>query len=151
MVLENKPERLIKETYLACIRNSVGTKMFRNFFLKENGKVFDATENGNLSCAFYVSGLLRMINLIESVHGTVEGIREDLERSGWEKVEEPIPGDVIIWEADESPDPHKHIGFYLGINLAVSNSSIKRQVAKHDWTFDATRKVEAIYSNPILK
>jgi hypothetical protein len=146
--MESKPERLIKKTYLACIRNSVGTRMFRQFFIKQEEKVLDAMKNGDLSCAFYVSGLLRIANLNKSIHGTIESTVKDLEESGWEKVKIPVPGDIIVWEASPENDMHKHIGFYLGRNLAVSNSSSKRRVTRHNWTYDGKRKVTAIYHNP---
>lgn len=150
--MENKPERLIKKTFIACIRNSVGTRMFRSFFLKKDDKVFDAMKNGDLSCAFYVSGLLKMADLVKSVHGTVEGTVIDLEESGWIKSGPLATGSVIVWEAvKEGDELHKHIGFYLGKDIAISNSSTKRKIVKHDWLYNGTRKIEAVYSNPNLK
>jgi hypothetical protein len=51
---------------------------------------------------------------------------------------------------------HKHIGFYIGKGIAVSNSSKKKVVAKHDWEFSSTtakqlRPIEAIYWLPLLR
>jgi hypothetical protein len=130
------------------MRNSVGAKMFRNLYLYQNGQTFDATKNGELSCAFYVSSLLVIFQLIKNIHGTVEHTRKDLEESGWAKTNQPTPGSVIIWDAIK--DGNEHIGFYIGRDKAISNSSIKRKITIHNWTYDNTRKVKTIYSNPIL-
>lgn len=146
-----KPKRLIKKTYLKFIRNSVGTKMFRNLYLYQDGQTFDATKGGELSCAFYASGLLVIFQLIKNVHGTIESTRKDLEESGWVKTDRPTPGSVIIWEAiQDDEDSNEHIGFYVGKDKAVSNSSTKKKIIIHNWTYDNTRKIKAIYSNPIL-
>lgn len=146
-----KPQRLIKKTYLKLIRNSVGTKMFRNFYLEQDSATFDATRGGELSCAYYVSGLLVIFQLIKSVHGTVTSTEKDLETSGWVKTDKPVPGDVIIWEPmDNDSDSNKHIGFYIGKNKAISNSSTKRKVIIHDWTYNNTRKIKSIYSKLVF-
>jgi hypothetical protein len=40
---------------------------------------------------------------------------------------------------------HKHIGFYIGNNRAISNNSVHDGgPAEHDWTFEGKRKVEAV-------
>lgn len=146
-----KPKRLINKTYLKFIRNSVGAKMFRNLYLKQDDKIFDATKDGELSCAFYVSGLLVIFQLIKHVHGTVESTRKDLEESGWTKTDRPTPGSIIIWDAiQDNEEENEHIGFYVGRDKAISNSSTKKKIIIHNWTYDNTRKVKAIYSNPIL-
>jgi len=148
---QTKPNRLIKKSYLKLVRNSVGTKMFRNFYLKQDGNVFDVTKGGELSCAFYVSSLLVIFQLIKNVHGTVESTRKDLEESGWTKTDQPTPGSVIIWQAiQDDEDSNEHIGFYVGRDKAISNNSRKKKIAMHNWTYDNARKVIAIYSNPIL-
>lgn len=125
--------------------------MFRNFYLELDDNVFDATKNGELSCAFYVSGLLVIFQLIKTIHGTVDGTIKDLEESGWVKTNQPTPGSVIIWEATlNGEDCNEHIGFYVGRDKAISNSSTKKKIIMHNWTYDNIRKVKAIYSNPIL-
>ncbi len=131
-------------------KNSIGCKTYRNFFIIDNEKEVDAMENGRLSCAFFVSGILSSFNLIKSVHGTVENTVLDLEESGWNRVKEPNPGDIIVWEAIDfgDGDIHKHIGFYIGDSLAVSNSSLEGYPVKHEWTFGGSRKVEATYRIP---
>ena len=146
-----QPKRLIKKSYLKCIQNSVGTKMFRNLYLELDDKVFDATKNGELSCAFFVSGLLKIFQLIKAMHGTVGGTIKDLEESGWIKTAQPTPGSVIIWEATlNGENGNEHIGFYVGRDRAISNSSTKKKINIHNWTYNNTRKIKAIYSNPVL-
>ena len=145
------PQRLVKKTFIKFIRNSVGTKMFRNFYLRQDNKIFDATKGGELSCAFYVSGILAIFGLIKNIHGTVKSTKKDLEESGWVEVEQPTSGSVIIWKPSENDqDQHDHIGFYVGRNMAISNNSSRMKITKHNWTYDNTRKIQAIYYNPTL-
>ena len=49
---------ILIDSYIAIIKNSVGSQLFRNLYAKVNGKKIDITENGKLSCAFYVSSVL---------------------------------------------------------------------------------------------
>lgn len=147
--MNDKTERLLKKTYLKFIRNSIGSKMFRNFYLKQGDETFDSLKDGELSCAFYVSSVLTTFALIERIHGTVAVTVKDLENSGWARLDKPTPGDVIVWDADAAG--HEHIGFYIGRAMAVSNSTAKRKISKHHWTYNDTRKVIAIYSLPTLK
>ncbi len=135
------------ESYLAVIKNSVETKMFRNFYAKVNGKKRDIVREGELSCALFVSSLLTMFGLIQRIHGTVDGTVFDLEKSGWKKVPSPKPGDVLVWEARlQGKEIHKHIGFSIGRDQAVSNSSKKGVPVQHHWLFGRIhRKVIAIY------
>jgi len=141
-------KRLIKKTYLKTIKNSVDCNTFKNFFIEEDGKEIDAMQNGKLSCAFFVSGVLTMFDLIESVHGTIEGTVFDLEKSGWIKTDEPHPGDILIWEAKDcgANTNHRHIGFYIGNDLAVSNDYKKGVPIKHDCAYSDYGKIEAIYT-----
>ncbi|MGB4420499.1 MAG: NlpC/P60 family protein [Candidatus Saccharimonadales bacterium] len=146
---QTKPKKLVKKTYLKLIRNSVGSRMFRNLYISiDNRQKYDATKNGELSCAFYVSAILVIFGLIKNTHGTIQRTQEDLEEVGWIKTDQPNPGDIIIWEADK--DSHNHIGFYVGRNKAISNNSLRRKITMHDYTFNHTRKIEIIYSNPSL-
>jgi hypothetical protein len=148
MPKEVKPTRLYFKTYLQMIRNSAGSGMFRNWYLKtaEQGE-FDAMRDGEDSCAFYVSGLLRIFNKINFIHGTVESTIKDLEDFGWQKVRKANPGDVLVWEALQFGDrTQKHIGFYIGEGRAVSTSWKQKKVTEHDMNFgDDYRKIEQIH------
>ncbi len=141
-------------TYLAVIKNSVDSDIFRNLYAKIDGKKVDIVRNGNLSCAFYVSSVLTIFQLIPKPHGTVEGTIKDLVQSGWNKLKTPKIGSVLVWEELNFNDgeKHKHIGFYIGDNKAISNSEKLGQPKIHHWTYGTikrkpVRKVEAIYWN----
>jgi hypothetical protein len=143
---------LKNDSFLQFIKNSIGTRMFRNSYYSLNNKKTDILQNGSLSCAVFASSLLFIFKFIKDVHATVDGTIRDLEESGWEKVNKAAAGDVIIWEAIEvkGRSLHKHIGFYLGNNQAVSNSSKTGLIAKHHLTYGAKagkpkRKIESIY------
>lgn len=148
---ENKPQRLYFETYLQLIRRSVGTEMFRNFYVEdpEKGRI-DALDDGENSCAFYVSGVLTMFAKLQGVHGTVDSTLKDLENSGWQKVEDIQAGDVILWEAREFPDgvTSRHIGFARNGKRAMSTSWTEKKVIEHDIRFDGKRAIEQIYRCP---
>lgn len=88
------------------------------------------------------------------MHATVTGTVTDLEKSGWFKIKEPRLGAILVWEAKkfESGNIHKHIGFYMDKDRAISNRYEKRQPLKHHWTFGTkngqpVRKIEKIFWN----
>lgn len=150
-------EHLLFPTYLAAIKNSLGSKLFKSNFFKINNKKKDLLRNGELSCGFYVSSILYLFKLIKDIHVTVDGTIKDLEKSGWRKITKPKPGAVIVWEGlTENNETHKHIGFYINNNMAVSNSSKNKIIAKHHWTYGnkngkPIRKVTNIYWNQKLE
>lgn len=125
-------ERQVAKSYLALINNSVGAKSFQNFYALVDGLSKDVMNGGEVSCAFFVSSVCVIFNLIEQMHGTVTVTINDLQKSGWHVVAEPQIGDIIIWE--ELRD-HKHIGFYVGEDEAVSNDGFSKVIARHHWTF----------------
>ena len=144
---------ILFDTYIAVIKNSVGSKMFRNFYAKVDGKKTDIMKNGDLSCAWFVSSLLYLFKLIKDAHATVNGTIKDLQQSGWKKIKKPKIGSVIVWEKIDfgNKDLHKHIGFYIGNNKAISTSNSKKgQPIIHHWTYGIkrnkpVRKVKAIF------
>jgi hypothetical protein len=148
MTDEQKPRRLYFKTYLKMIHNSIGTGMFRNWYVQtpERGE-FDAMKDGEDSCAFYVSSLLKIYDKVAGIHGTVDGTVKDLESSGWQVVGEAKEGDVLVWEAQQfGGKQQRHIGFYVGNGKAVSASYTKKVVVEHEQTFgDQNRKVEQIF------
>jgi hypothetical protein len=66
------------------IKNSVGSKLFRNSFFLIDGKKQDVLRNGDLSCAIYVSSILRLMDLIPEIHTTVKGTVKAMEKSRME-------------------------------------------------------------------
>ncbi|MEK7154277.1 MAG: hypothetical protein AAB792_01845 [Patescibacteria group bacterium] len=148
---------ILNESYIKTIKNSVGSNLFRNLYASVNGKKKDILEDGILSCAVFTSSILYLFKLIADVHTTVRGTAADLEKSGWIKIKKPREGAVLIWEAQEfkSGDAHKHIGFYIGKNKAISNFYKKCYPILHHWTFGVkngrpVRKVEQIFWNKKL-
>jgi hypothetical protein len=145
---------LLYETYLAVIRNSVGAKIFRNFYAKIGGKKIDIMKNGKLSCAFFVSSILSLFKLAQKPHGTVDGTVKDMKKHGWTSIKKIKIGSVIVWEQKKfgKEGAHKHIGFYIGNGKAISNSTKSGSPAIHHPTFGTAngkpkRKIEAIYWN----
>ncbi|MEK7195631.1 MAG: hypothetical protein AAB659_00045 [Patescibacteria group bacterium] len=148
---------LIKDTYLAVVKNSVGSKSFRNFYVLNGSKKMDITENGELSCAWFVSVVLNLFDLIDAPHLTVDRVERELKISGWREISKPKPGAVIIWSPASSGKEalHRHIGFYVGSNKAISNDSKYGYPAIHNWKFrkaksSGSRAIEAILWNSKL-
>lgn len=141
------------DSYLAFIKNSVGTKSFRNFYALVDGKKTDILKKGDLSCAFFVSSVLVIFKLIKEVHTTVDSTIKDLQNSGWQKIKRPKVGCVLVWEskADKNGSAHRHVGFYLGQGQAISNNSKLGSPSSHHPTFNGQRKIEAIFWPASLK
>jgi hypothetical protein len=148
-----KIKRMIFDSYLALLKNSNGSKMFKNYYVKINGAKRDVMQNGNLSCAFFVSSVLLIFELIANFHGTVAGLEKDLMRSGWKKIKKLKVGSVLIWEKKKNKknEEHYHIGFYLGNKKAISNYDLFKKIKIHHYTFNNKRKIEKIYWHKNLK
>ncbi|MBI2003575.1 MAG: hypothetical protein HYS78_01165 [Parcubacteria group bacterium] len=153
---ENGLNFLLKYSYLKTIENSIGSKLFRNLYFKKGSQKIDVLQNGNLSCAVFVSWILKNFNLIKEGHTTVDGTIKDLKKSGWRKIKKPKVGTILIWEEKIYSDgPHKHIGFFTGKEKAISNSYKLKIPIKHHWTFGIkngkpVRKVTEIWWNKKL-
>lgn len=143
-----KPQRLYFKTYLQVIDNSVGSNLFRNFYvtLPDRGE-FDALDDGENSCAFFVSSILVIFKKLNSIHGTVESTVKDLKELGWIEADKPKEGDVLVWEAIQFDDGLKeHIGFSIGNGKAISVLWKKKTPIGHDDHFgEANRKITHIY------
>ncbi|MBS3902858.1 MAG: hypothetical protein KGZ30_00570 [Anaplasmataceae bacterium] len=155
--MKKKIIRFIFDTYLSFIKGSVGSKSYQHDYYFINGKKLDVLENGNLSCAFYVSSVLAVFNLISITHTTVKSTVVNMESSGWKKIKKPRLGCVLVWESKQFADgAHRHIGFYTGSEKAISNNDKKLFPIEHHWTFGVVkgkpkRKVEAMYWHPNLE
>ena len=150
---------LKKETLLAMIEGSLGTKMFRHLYAIVGGEERDLLQDGQLSCAFYVSKMLVMNDLLPSSHATLAGLERTLEASSeWQKTEELTPGCLVVWEPWELGEngPHGHVGFYIGGEEVVSHKDDACAPTKHHYTYGVKddgspkRKIVAIYTHPIL-
>jgi hypothetical protein len=136
------------DTYLAQIKGSVGSNQYRKLFVTRPEGVHEVIENGDLACAYFVSAILTLCNLMrDGVHTTVTATITDLEASGWKLSPKLKVGSVVIWKPKLCTDglQHRHIGFYIGGKMAVSNVAKLRTPAVHHVTYQGTRQIEAIY------
>ena len=145
--MAGKPQLDVFRSYIAAIENSVGTNLFRNMYFRVDGKVVDVLDDGDLSCAVFVTAILRMFNLIKDPHTTVKATLEDIKESGWYEIKEPRKGALIHWgfkkKDDGTQGKHHHLGFYLNEQEAISNDSIARVIAKHHPTYGTLENGEA--------
>jgi len=152
---------LLKDSYLTIINNSCGSIIWSNYYALVNGKRDDILHNGLASCAFFVSSILKLFDIIEGLHLTVNGTEKDLKKSGWERISisPKMPkGSVLIWErkllADKQVkkrEKHYHIGFYIGYEKAVSIWAYHNFPVIHHWTYNGTRKIIRAYWNSKIK
>jgi len=152
---------LLKDTYLAMINNACGSVMWSNYYASVNGKKEDVVHNGATSCAFFVSSILKISDLIKELHLTVKGLEKDLKESGWQiiKVSSKMPvGSVVIWEKKSPVDKilrkwgeHYHIGFYTGDEKAISLWAYHNFPVIHHWTYNGTRKIIRVYWNKQIR
>ncbi len=155
------------DTYMALIENSVASRTFQSSFNRVDGVERDILRKDNLkgcrACAFFVSSILVIVQaidnlqvqLIDSVHATVEGTMRDIERY-WKQAWKLRRGAILLWEPMElAGEINRHIGFYVGKGKAISNDWESGVPAYHHWTYgrkeDAPfRRVVAIYHHDAL-
>ncbi len=144
---------LLKDSYLAVIKNALGSNMFRNFYAEVDGVKKDILEDGNLSCAIFVSNVAHMFGLIKGPHTTVKSTIVDLEQSGWYEIEKIEIGAVLHWESVDfgKTGMHEHIGFYMGEGIAISNSATKGYPVEHSYDYEGKRKIEKIFFHKSLE
>ncbi len=144
----------LRETLLQMVFASVGSEMFQNSYFVAGGKRKDLCQNGKFSCAFYVSSILKIFDLIETLHTTIDGLEKDLFSSDWRVFTDTFcfqDGDIIIWEVDKKIGNHRHAGFYIGDFMCVSNSSDKGRIIRHGLegpNLSRQRRIEKIYRHP---
>jgi len=141
---------LKQQNYLAMIKGSQQSKMFCHLYIEENNKKRDILKNGRLSCAYYVSCILKIFDFISTPHATVSGTLKDMAENNWKETKKLKPGNVLVWEEKISSGGgvHIHIGFYLGNNKAISASDIKCDIIIHHHTYKNTRKIIQILTYP---
>jgi hypothetical protein len=154
---EGSPVHLF-ETYLAMIKNSVGSRQYQCLFVHEEIPR-DVIENGRFACAYFASAICSLNTLIAGgIHTTVVETIADLILSGAYQIQEPVPGAIIIWGPKLASDSklHKHIGFYIGDDLAVSTDGITGIPTTHHFTYGYTddgpvRPIETIFFHEKLR
>lgn len=143
-----KKNVLAQKNYLQMIKNSVGTQMFRELWISENGKEEEILNGGELACAVFVTSLLKLHDLIGEKRATVEGAIESMLKYGWKEVDLKYirEGDVLVWERKQKGYKHPHIGFYVGDKKAISNSWKLKKVVKHGWDYGGRRRIIRVLS-----
>lgn len=151
------------------IQSSIGSSLWKHLYItKDDGTSKDILQNGNVSCAYYVSSLLKQFNLSPATYANVNSLHQSLLNYGWEEISrkgstEDIPlGSLIIWDEKQGTEKkdmygnivaaHSHIGFYVGEDQAISNMSegfkdnnqILGTPAQHHYTYNDTRVISSI-------
>lgn len=141
--MDHNPQFFLRGTYLHIIRSSVGTPMFRQCFFNIRGRRSEVLGNGKLACAFFVSSVLKIFDLISELHTTVDETERDLFRNGWQRISRPRVGCIVIYKPQKFPsgEIHRHIGFYIGNGYVVDNNSVRRSPGMRRWNF---RPVETL-------
>jgi hypothetical protein len=137
-----------RKTLLKLIENSIGSRLFRNNYFFVNGKSKDIVKDGELSCAFYITTILKILGLIKEIHLTVDSTLKDMKKSGWYKIKKPKKGAVVLW--DKNKNGHYHLGFYWGKNIVVSNSTLNKAPVFHSLDYHR-RKILAFYYHKELE
>ncbi len=158
--MAKKPKLEIFISYFKTIENSVGSNIFRNLYYRIGRKVIDVLDDGDLSCATYVTTILYIFDLIKERHTTVIETIKDISKSGWYEIKKPRKGALILWgykkKDDGTQGKHRHVGFYINRKTAISNDSSTRVVAQHHPTFgkfpngEVRREILAYYWNDKL-
>jgi hypothetical protein len=150
-------EILRKETYLKMLTNSINTKLFNTIIVKDElGEVKDILNDGEYSCALFVSSILFLHSLTYKTRSTVLNLEKDLSEnplfiqiSNQSEIES---GDVLIWESVtyEDGSQNRHVGFAISDTEAVSTNYIEKCVTKHPINKEIentgeVRKIEKIF------
>lgn len=147
-------------TYLAMIEGGVGSQQYARLFVhREAGEPHDVIGNGKFACAYFASSILTLTALItQGVHTTVVETIEDMIKSEWYQIDDLLKGAVIIWGPKLASDGvhHKHIGFYLGNEVAISTDGITGIPTRHHVTYGTTdgqplRTIETIFFHEKLR
>lgn len=137
-------EPLVLPTYLAFIEASIGTELFQNFWASVNGKKKELTGKGNLSCAFFVTTVLKVFNLVQEVQVTNNRALRDMEHSGWFEIPRPRTGCIVVWSEKDADAARmrreggtyqskvKHCGFYLSKDRCVNTGGEEKKTPRID-------------------
>ena len=143
---------ILRDNYFALIKNSAGSHLFREWYCAVDGERKEVMRGGNFSCAFYVTSIMKLLDLVREIQITVHRAIAEMEQSGWTHIDAPKPGAVVVWDAVATNDQTwntkaKHIGFCLDANTAISNDSAAGGPTAHPLS---DRPVLAYYWHPKL-
>jgi hypothetical protein len=142
---------LLRETYLAMIKNAVGSRQYQNCYALVDGKRIDIANGGKTACAFFATTILFRLKLIREPHMTVDGTERDLVESDWKRIRKPRLGSILVWEMKKGiGSENEHIGFFVGNGKAISMNPAKGVIDIHHWTYGelngvAKRRVVRMY------
>ncbi len=123
----------MKKNLINIAKNFLGSKGFSQFFDQAG---IDILDNGDKSCAIFISTVLVMTRLIDGVSFTVKGILWRIENSNrFMRINKPSlqklqKGDIIVWSAI-SQGGNEHVGIYIGDGMAISNRSALGAPGEH--------------------
>ena len=143
-------------TYIDTITNSVWTRMFQIFWIDDT----DIAQTWNLSCALYVSNILKIFGLIKEWHAWVQATLVDMQNSGWKPHtdRDTIPvWSILVRKSWFGPNgEHQHIWFFVWQDQAISNDSRELRTwlpehkqyvpIQHHYTYDDTRDIDQIWT-----
>ncbi len=120
------------------IENSVNTQMFNSIIIKDcNEGIIDLLNNGEYSCASFVSSVLLLNNIVSKTCATVLSLERSLKDNpnigSIYDESKIIPGDILVWEKTmyEDGSGNRHIGFAISNKEAISTSYKNKCVIKH--------------------
>lgn len=153
------------KSYIDAIKWSIGSQMYRNFWINKWWKDIDICQNGNLSCAYYVSNLLKQFNIIDSWSANTQATINKLINK-WryeispETDSDKIPVGSILTRKWGFGDDwfHDHIWFYVWNEITISSDSYQEDRSgldfaepqycpiSHHYTYKWTREITKIYT-----
>lgn len=149
---------LPRQTFLKMLENSVGTKLFNSLFVlfKDTNTTKDVLNDGEFSCAFFVSGILVLGGYLQRPNATVASLYKQCQTQNWTTVADQKDieaGDIIFWEKTKFADgsENEHVGFAVSQEEAVSTNYIAKTVVRHPiWLAENgnERKITAIFRLP---
>jgi len=150
---------LTYQNYLQTIKASQGSRMFQRLYVLENNKKKDVLKNGELSCAYYVSSILKIFDLISQPHATIRSTIRDMRQNGWRPTKKLKSGNILVWQEKKFADGtiHQHLGFYLDQDKAISHRPEKKMPIIHHFTYGRTkigqpkRKIIQILTHKIIR
>lgn len=139
-------------TLAAMIGGSLNSTMFHHWYvLDDKGKVVDAVNGGESSCAFYVSVLLQSVGLVDGVYPHMDHLMDALHRCGWKELKEGEADTgimVVVWGTEYG---NRHLGFaFAGSSMAVSHSSFEGCPRRHSRVLRDGRTISRRFGHPQL-
>ncbi len=150
---------VLRDSLLSELEGSIGTRKYKSLYRLRNDIREDVINNGDLACAYFVSDLLWGFELISrGRHTTVQVTLEDMEASGWYKIDKPEAGAVVVWGEKWGDDgrPHRHLGICVDAEYAIEHSAVTKSPRKIDINAltmldGSPRPPTAYYAHPKLR